>query len=51
MDKNRSEPSTALSSPAESDDEDNDADVDYDDVLPTYVPTCTTDQALGTRHN
>ncbi|ORY32320.1 hypothetical protein BCR39DRAFT_523975 [Naematelia encephala] len=33
MDKTRSEPSTASGSPAESDDEEYEADVDYDDVL------------------
>lgn len=33
MDRTRSEPSTAPASPAESDDEEMDADVDYDDVL------------------
>ncbi|KAK1926771.1 hypothetical protein DB88DRAFT_180717 [Papiliotrema laurentii] len=33
MDKTRSEPSTAPGSPAESDDEEYEADVDYDDVL------------------
>lgn len=33
MDRTRSEPSTAPTSPAESDDEEIDADVDYDDVL------------------
>lgn len=33
MDRTRSEPSTAPVSPAESDDEEEDADVDYDDVL------------------
>lgn len=32
IDKSRSEPSTAPASPAESDDEEFEADVDYDDV-------------------
>lgn len=32
MDRTRSEPSTAPASPAESDDEEYEADVDYDDV-------------------
>lgn len=34
IDKARSEPSTAPVSPAESDDEEFEADVDYDDVSP-----------------
>jgi glycerol-3-phosphate O-acyltransferase/dihydroxyacetone phosphate acyltransferase len=38
MDRTRSEPSTAPASPAESDDEEYEADVDYDDVSYSGTP-------------
>lgn len=37
MDRSRSEPSTAPGSPADSDDEEYEADVDYDDVSVSFT--------------